>query len=197
MSKYTKITNFLFELGSLRRVVRNSYQTLGPGGENVAEHCFRTAVIGFCLASLEKVDIEKVVLMCVFHDMEETRAGDQNSVNARYTKILEEEVLKEQTAGLSFSDSLRKIVREYKERKTKESIVAEDADVLEQLLMEKEYKEIGNIHTDKWREYSLPRLKTKSAKAIAEEIHRGDSKNWWWPLLSKENIRDGKHGMRL
>ncbi|MBW1775527.1 MAG: HD domain-containing protein, partial [Deltaproteobacteria bacterium] len=47
------LINFLFEVGMLKKTPRSGYQFLGTGQESVAEHSFRTAIIGYML-SLEE-----------------------------------------------------------------------------------------------------------------------------------------------
>ncbi|MFC1823332.1 HD domain-containing protein, partial [Thermodesulfobacteriota bacterium] len=47
------LINFFFEVGMLKKTPRTGYQFLGSGGESVAEHSFRTAIIGFALSQLE------------------------------------------------------------------------------------------------------------------------------------------------
>jgi putative hydrolases of HD superfamily len=44
--------------------------------ESVAEHSFRTAVIGYLLASIEGADPARTALLCLFHDSQESRIGD-------------------------------------------------------------------------------------------------------------------------
>ena len=46
------LANFFFEVGMLKRTPRTGFQFLGSGTESVAEHIFRTAIIGYTLARL-------------------------------------------------------------------------------------------------------------------------------------------------
>ena len=176
------ITNFLFEAGTLKRLVRNSYQALGSGGGTIAEHSFRCALIGYCLANLEKANADKTIKMCLFHDLLETRTGDQNWINKHYTKADKEKARKEQCDALPFGKEMLKLLAEYEQRKTKEAILAKDADVLEQMFQEKECYELGNKQAMDWLKYSKARLKTKIAKEIAKQIIKGESREWWWYL---------------
>lgn len=176
------ITNFLFEVGTLKRLVRNSYQGLGSGGETIAEHSFRCAIIGYFLAKIEKADENKTMKMCLFHDLLETRTGDRNWINKHYTEALEEKARKDQCQDLPFGKEMLELLREYEERKTKEAILTKDADILEQMLQEKEYYETGNPQALDWMKYSKARVKTKKAKEIAEQIMKGSSRDWWWYL---------------
>ena len=186
-----KIANFFFEVGSLKRILRSSYQTFLDGGETIAEHSFRTAVIGYVLALLEKengndkIDENKVLKMCLFHDLPETRTGDQNLLHGKYVSANENEAIEDQCKDLFCGGELKKILKEYNEGKhnierSPEAVIAKEADILEQLLTEKEYQERGNTHAAEWMEYSLSRLKTVNGKKIAEEIINGSSRNWWY-----------------
>ena len=172
----------MFEAGTLKRLVRNSYQALGSGGETIAEHSFRCALIGYCLAKMEKADADKTMKMCLFHDLLETRTGDRNWINKHYTNANEEKARKDQCKGLPFNKEMLKLLSEYEERKTKEGILAKDADTLEQMFQEKEYYEIGNQQALDWLKYSKAKLKTKTAKKIAGQIIKGKSRDWWWYL---------------
>ncbi|MDO9630796.1 MAG: HD domain-containing protein, partial [Humidesulfovibrio sp.] len=58
-SPLTRLADFLFECGMLRKTPRTGYQFLGSGAENVAEHSFRTAVVGFVLAKMAGADKER------------------------------------------------------------------------------------------------------------------------------------------
>ena len=182
------ITNFLFEAGTLKRMRRNSYQALGSGGETIAEHSFRCALIGYCLAKTDKADENKVMKMCLFHDLLETRTGDRNWINKHYTDALEDKARKDQCQDLPFGKEMLEILTEYEERKTKESILTKDADTLEQMFQEKEYYEIGNKQAYDWMKYSRAKLKTKNAKEIASQVLKGESRDWWWYLPPIDKI---------
>lgn len=76
------IANFLFEAGMLKRTPRSGFQFLGSGVESVAEHIFRTTYIGYTLGKLVlDVNVDRLVKMCLFHDLPEARTGDLNYVN--------------------------------------------------------------------------------------------------------------------
>lgn len=71
-----RLINFLFEIGSLRKIPRahkTSLMSEDPT-DNIASHSYRVTHIGYLLAKLEGVDANKVVLMTLFHDVEETRS---------------------------------------------------------------------------------------------------------------------------
>src|SRR3989338_6068582 len=95
--------NFFYELGQLKRVKKSGWWLLGiENPESVAEHSFRTAVIGYFLAKLEKADENKVTLMCLFNDLHEARLNDLHKVGHKYINFREAETKahKEQTYDL-------------------------------------------------------------------------------------------------
>ena len=82
--RLSRLADFLFEVGMLRRTPRTGYQFLCTGAENVAEHSFRTAVIGVVLARMAGADVGRTALLGLFHDLHEARTGDFNYVAKIY-----------------------------------------------------------------------------------------------------------------
>ena len=172
---------FLFEVGMLKNTPRTGYQFLGSGGESVADHCFRTAVIGYMLASHEQdADRSKVVLMCLFHDLPEARTGDHNYVNKKYIKTDEEKAIRDQVRGLSFGDEVMGLFREFNECDTMEARLAKDADQLDLILELKGQLDSGNPNAKDWLSYALRRIITDGAKEMAQEIMTTNSSDWWF-----------------
>ena len=117
-SEVKNLSNFLYEIGTLRRIQRSHRQTLltNDDTDNIASHSFRVAIIGWFLAKLERVDASKVLFMCLLHDVPETRSGDQNWVHKKYVKVFEDEITKDQLKNLPGKNELHRIIREYKKR---------------------------------------------------------------------------------
>src|SRR5262245_57056873 len=119
------IANFLFEAGMLKRTPRSGFQFLGTGAESVAEHIFRTTYIGYALGRLEKdVDVNRLIKMCLFHDLPEARTGDLNYVNKKYVKADEKKAVSDLASTLPFGKEIEDLVFEYEEGKTAESKLA-------------------------------------------------------------------------
>src|SRR5262245_45598772 len=79
------IANYIYETGHLKTTARTGWTLAGIAKvESVADHSFRTAVIGVILASLEGADPARTALLCLFHDTTETRLGDIPSVGKQY-----------------------------------------------------------------------------------------------------------------
>jgi putative hydrolase of HD superfamily len=175
------IANFLFELGMLKRTPRTGFQFLGSGAESVAEHIFRTSLIGYTLAQLEDgVDVGRVVLLCLFHDIPEARTGDLNYVNKKYCRVDEHKAVEDLARTLPFGDDYRRLQEEFLTKTSTEAKVAHDADQIEMILALKEYKDLGNRYADEWYPVTVKRLQTDVAKTLAETIWMTDSSRWWF-----------------
>jgi putative hydrolase of HD superfamily len=189
------IANFLFEAGMLKRTPRSGFQFLGTGAESVAEHIFRTTYIGYALGKLAtEVDVDRLIKMCLFHDLPEARTGDLNYVNKKYVEANENKALADLAQTLPFGNDISALVQEFIEGKTEEARLARDADQLEMILALKEYKDLGNKYADEWLEFSLKRLQTDSARKLAETILVTDSSLWWFSDKSDWWISGGKRG---
>lgn len=175
------IANFLFEVGMLKRTPRTGFQFLGSGAQSVAEHSFRTAMIGYALAQMdEKADVGRVLQLCLFHDIPEARTGDMNYVNKKYVQVDELKAVADLAENLPFGDDYRETLEEFIARETYESQIAHDADQIEMVLSLKEHKDLGNRYADEWYPFAHLRLKTEIAKQLAETIWETDSSKWWF-----------------
>jgi putative hydrolase of HD superfamily len=175
------LANFLFEVGMLKRTPRTGFQFLGSGAESVAEHSFRTAVIGYTLAQLDgRVNAARVMQLCLFHDLPEARLGDLNYVNKKYVTANEQKAVADLAATLPFGADYRATLEEFMAAETAEAQLAHDADQLEMILALKEYKDLGNRNADEWFPYSLKRLRTETAHQLAATIWETDSSRWWF-----------------
>ena len=175
------IADFLFEVGMLKRTPRSGFQFLGSGSETVAEHSFRSAVIGYVLGRMSgDLAIDRVVLMCLFHDLVEARTGDLNYVNKKYVKADEEAAVRDQTAELFFGQEIRNLAEEFNERNTLESEAAHDADQLEMILQLKELADLGNRYSPEWISAAVKRLRTDNGRRLARSILHTDFSAWWF-----------------
>jgi len=182
-----KLTSFFFEIGNLRKVIRVHQQVLLSFdlSDTIAAHSFRVALIGYFLAKEQKADADKVLKMCILHDLEETRSSDHNWVHKKYVKVFEDEIRQDQLKDLPNSEELIQLSKEYQERKTLESKIAKDADLLEQIFLLREYDWQGNLEARDWlkglegeSEYEKM-MSTQLAKDIAKETKRQPPSDWW------------------
>ena len=180
-----KTVNFFFEIATLRRMIRNHKQALAGADDNISDHSFRVAVIGMILAKLENCDVNKVVKMCLFHDIVEARTGDANWVHQQYLEIFEDQAREEQMEGLPIKDEIIAILKEYEEKKSAEAVVSKDADLLDQMVLQQEYLYEREDDRRRWQDHKDKDIKTKSAKILAKKI-RGTNPMQWIYQISDE-----------
>ena len=176
------IANFFFEVASLRRIIRSHSQFIHAAGDNIADHSFRVTVIGMMLANLEDCDENKVLKMCLFHDLAEARIGDANFVNKLYSDLHEEQARKDQMNDLPIGDEVLELLHEYELRESKESLVAKDADLLDQMILQQEYLVNDKVNLKAWQTHTQMSLKTESAKKLASEIRETNPFEWLYAL---------------
>ena len=183
-------SKFFYEVGQLKRVKRSGWWTINiKDPETVAEHSFRAAVIGYALPRMEKVEKNKVTLMCLFNDLHEARLNDLHKVGHRYIDFRAAETVahKEQTAPLGeIGKDIFSLHEEFRNQKTKESIVARDADLLEGLTQAREYVKAGYTDAQDWINNINKLLVTASAKKLAKELEATDPNDWWHGLKKSE-----------
>lgn len=179
-SNLDSVVDFLFEVGILAKTPRSGFYFWGDTEQSVAEHINRAVYVGYVLACMEKnVDAGKVMKMCLFHDLAETRVSDLNWTHQKYVRRDEHKAIHDITEPLPFGKDMLGVIKEYEIRKTKEAIVAKDADSIELVLSLKKEIDLGNKRAANLIPPLLKLLKTKSAKRLAKAIMKTDSDHWW------------------
>lgn len=196
--KTKKMAEFFYEIGTMRKIPRAHQQMLLTQdlSDNISSHSYRVTLIAWFLAKAEGVDPYKTVMMALLHDTEEVRSSDHNYVHKKYAKIYSDEILKDQLGELPFNEELIDIKQEYEERRSPEAIVAKDADLIDQIILLKEYAHQGNKEAEIWlngkgntdkENVQFKNLKTESAKKIGQEVLDGDITDWWKDFWTHEN----------
>lgn len=175
---------FLYEIGTLKRIPRAGWLMAGvPAPESVAEHTFRTAVVGYVLACAAGADPARTALLCLFHDLHEARVGDLHAMAKRYLSAAgaERASVKDQTESLpgDLRENLRQYAAEFHEGATLESRLARDADRLECLLQALEYRSQGNTNVADWIHSSQQNLHSDAARSLAAACLRTAPTSWW------------------
>ncbi len=178
--RMTRLADFIFEVGMLRKTPRSGYQFLGTGAENVAEHSFRTTVIGWMLARMAGANEARTTLMCLFHDLAETRTGDFNYVNKMYNKSKAEEALKHSLSGTGLTDDVLPLWHELEQTDTLEAKLAQDADQLDFIANLKEELDLGNHYAKEWLAVAQGRLRTEQGRELYDAILTTNHKDWWF-----------------
>ncbi len=190
------LTNFFYEIGNLRKILRAHQQTLlsHDPTDNIASHSFRSTFIGYFLAKELEADADKVLKMCLLHDIEEVRSSDMNWLNKKYVKVYEEEIREDQLKNLPHSEEFIELSKEYSERETREAKIAKDADCLDQVLLLKEYVQQGNEEARRWLHeenkdecQQIKIMHFSLTKEIAKKAIEQKPSDWWKNAWTPKN----------
>jgi putative hydrolase of HD superfamily len=185
------LAKFLYEVGLLKRIRRTGWWVAGiDQPESVAEHVFRTSVLGYLLAGLEGADPIKTAVLCLFHDLQETRLGDLHRLNAQYLDTDEAETKAFHDMTERLPDPIRwrmvEAFQEWRKEYTLEARLARDADRLECLIQAREYQAQGCSSVSDWINNSYRQLESAAAQQLAEACMQVDPKDWWHEGIQKE-----------
>lgn len=183
--RLSRIADFFNEAGMLKNISRSGFAFLGTGRENVAEHSFRTSIIGFVLAKLAGANIPQVTFLCLFHDLHEARTGDFNYVNHLYNQCNAEQALVDALEGTGLEECIMDFWKKLEADDSLEAHLAHDADQLDLICNLQMELSKGNEFAKEWLDSALKRLKTPLAREIAEAILKTDPNNWWYGRVNK------------
>ncbi len=134
--------DFILEIDKEKNIFRQTHLSGHGRNENDAEHAWHMAVMAYLLQEYanEKVDISKVMLMCLTHDIVEIDAGDTYAYDpvGLETQKAREQAAKERIYSLLPDDqkeALQAIFDEFEESKTPEAQFAHAMDNLQPLLL--------------------------------------------------------------
>lgn len=173
---------YLLELGLLKRARRSGWWIAGiRDPESIAEHSWRTAIVGMIIASREGADPVRTSMLCSLHDVHETRIGDIPKIGKHYLTATDSETITaDQTTecGDPTKQMLRDATAEYEAGQTIEAACARDADKLECLIQAVEYQHQGVTTVKRWIDSSLAAMKTDTARALANAILDANPLAW-------------------
>ncbi|MFH1508930.1 MAG: HD domain-containing protein [bacterium] len=126
--------------------------------------------LALIMAKHENADIDKVLKMALIHDITESRNGDVNYQSRLYVDKKEELAIDDILKSTSLEEEWKEIWNEYEERKSLESKIVKDADILDQSLEKEEQaakgnKEIKEVFKDTEKFYYY-NLQTNDGKKI-------------------------------
>lgn len=172
-----KQLDFALEIDKEKNIFRQTHLSGHGRNENDAEHAWHMAIMAYLLKeySNEPVDIGKVMLMCLIHDIVEIDAGDTYAYDAESLKTQKarEDAAKERIFSIlpeEQKDELIKLFDEFEEFKTAESKFAHAMDNLQPLILNN-----SNGGGD-WREHGV----------TAEQVYGRQSKT----KLGSERLYD-------
>lgn len=185
-----KQLEFSLEIDKEKNIFRQTHLSGHGRNENDAEHAWHMAIMAFLLKEYanEEVDISKVMLMCLIHDVVEIDAGDTyayDEVNLKTQKEREDKA-KERIFSMlpdDQKDILISLFDEFEEGKTPEAKFAKAMDNLQPLLLN------NSNNGGDWRMHGVNKTQVygrqgKTAEGSEILFNLTDT-------LIKENIRKG------
>ena len=185
-----KQLNFSLEIDKEKNIFRQTHLSNFGRRENDAEHAWHMAVMAYVLReySNEKIDISRVMLMCLIHDVVEIDAGDTYAYDEEglKTQKAREDAAKERIFSLLPPDQKEEFIAlfdEFEESETPEARFAHAMDNLQPLLLN------NSNNGGDWREH----------RNTASQIYRRQSRTKWGSeslfeysdLIIQENIAKG------
>ena len=147
---------FILEIDKEKNILRQTHLSGHGRRENDAEHAWHMAIMAYLLKeySNEPVDITKVMIMCLIHDIVEIDAGDTYAYDTEglKTQKAREDAAKERIFSLlpnAQKEELTALFDEFEEARTAESRFAHVMDNLQPLLLNN-----SNGGAD-WREHEV------------------------------------------
>lgn len=177
------VAKYVYEIGQMKRVRRSGWWIAGiTHPESIAEHSFRTAILGYVLASLEGANPEKTAMICLFHDTGEARINDLHRVSKRYINVGrdEERAITEQIERLpqNIAEHIQTFFEDYEGKVSLEGRLAHDADLLECIFQAREYQVQGYVDVQDWITNCYAGLQTDAARNLAEACLHVEPKEW-------------------
>ena len=188
-----KQLDFALEIDKEKNIFRQTHLSGHGRNENDAEHAWHMAIMAYLLKeySNEPVDIGKVMLMCLIHDIVEIDAGDTYAYDAENLKTQKsrEDAAKERIFSIlpeEQKDEFIKLFDEFEKFETAESKFAHAMDNLQPLLLNNsnggsDWREHGVTAKQVYGRQSKTKLGSKylydvTDKLIQENIKKGNIK---------------------
>ena len=137
-----KQLDFILEIDKEKNIFRQTHLSGHGRNENDAEHAWHMAIMAYLLQeySNEKIDVARVMLMCLIHDIVEIDAGDTYAYDAEglKTQKARENAAKERIFSLLPDEQKQELMQlfdEFEEFATPESKFAHAMDNLQPLLL--------------------------------------------------------------
>ena len=181
---------FSLEIDKEKNIFRQTHLSGHGRRENDAEHAWHMAIMAYLLReySNEKVDIAKVMLMCLIHDIVEIDAGDTYAYDVKglATQKDREDKAKERIYSLLPSDQKEEMIAlfdEFEEYQTPEAKFAHAMDNLQPLILN------NSNNGGDWKEHGVTsqtiykrQIQTKLGSEILYEVT---------DQIIQDNIRKG------
>lgn len=171
---------------NLKNNTRHSWTSSGRH-ESVAEHTFRLTMMAYFMKDeFPKADIDKVIKMCIFHDIGEAFTGDIPAFekNEKH-EVIEDNKVKEWLSTLPnpYKDELIHLFKEMKEMKSEEARIYKALDKMEAIIQHNE------AHISTWLPLEYDLQFTYGEKEVQF--------SGYMKLLKKEINKESENKIRL
>ncbi|MBE6003788.1 MAG: HD domain-containing protein [Lachnospiraceae bacterium] len=185
-----KQMEFILEIDKEKNIYRQTHLSGHGRNENDAEHAWHMSIMAYLLKEYanEKVDIARVMIMCLIHDIVEIDAGDTYAYDSAglATQKAREDAAKERIFSILPEDQKQELTAlfdEFEENMTPEARFAHAMDNLQPLTLNN-----SNGGGD-WREHNVSREQVygrqKKTKLGSEKLYELTDE------ILKENIKKG------
>lgn len=182
------LLRFFLTVGECKSVLRTGWVENGvKDPETVAAHMYRMSVLGmFCPDPA--LDRNKIVQMCLCHDMAESIIGDVSpkmgvpkDVKMRkeaeaatdLCALLEDRTKLDEEKDPSVPyPPVKELFEEYEAQNSPESHFVRDLDLLDMVIQAYRYETAQGLTLDTFFESSLPRFKHPWSRRLAERLHQ-------------------------
>ncbi len=137
-----KQLDFALEIDKEKNIFRQTHLSGHGRNENDAEHAWHMAIMAYLLKeySNEAIDITRVMVMCLIHDIVEIEAGDTYAYDAenKKTQKAREDAAKEKLYSMLPEDQKKELIAlfdEFEEGVTAEAKFARAMDNLQPLIL--------------------------------------------------------------
>jgi len=158
---------FSLEIDKVKNIFRQTHLSENGRNENDAEHSWHMAIMAYLLREYanEKIDISKVMLMCLIHDIVEIDAGDTYAYDTENLKTQKarENVAKIRIFSMLPQEQMEEFIRlfdEFEAYETAEAKFAHAMDNIQPLLLN------NSNNGGDWREHNV----------TVEQIYKRQSK---------------------
>ncbi len=174
--------SFSLEIDKVKNIFRQTHLTDNGRSENDAEHSWHMAVMAYLLKEYanEKIDITKVMIMCLIHDIVEIDAGDTYAYDEHSleTQKSREDTAKERIFSILPDDQKNEFISlfdEFEAYETAESKFAHAMDNLQPLMLNDsnngaDWRRHGVTKEKIYKRQSKTRLGSEKIFEIADSI---------------------------
>jgi putative hydrolase of HD superfamily len=155
-----RLVDLFLEAATLKRMPRTGWLLRGvPHVESVAEHSFGVAFVALALAGAlaeeHSLDLEKVLIMALLHDLAEVRLTDLplpavRLIPAEVKSRAEEKAIAALLAPLPNAGRLQALWHEFEDRDSPEGRLVRDADKVEMMVQCLRYEQAGSRGLDEF-----------------------------------------------